>query len=58
VVVVYLGGVLSRMRAQDSSHVLHEASLEGDRRREEQGIQCRAVESLADERSGGDGEQR
>jgi hypothetical protein len=37
---------------------LDEASLEGDRRREEQGIQRRAVESFADEGSGGHGEQR
>jgi hypothetical protein len=35
VVVGHLGGVLPRKRAQNSSHVLHETSLEADRCRED-----------------------
>src|SRR3954447_5941469 len=46
------------MRAQHAPGVLDEAAFEGDRRGEEQGVQGRAVEALADVGAGGDGEKR
>ena len=46
------------MRAQDPAHVLGQASLIGDRRGGEQGIQGRAVEAFASVRAGGHDEER
>ena len=57
VVVVDLGGGLAVVGAQDPAGVLDEASLAGDGRGEEQGIQRRAVESFPGVRAGRDGEQ-
>jgi hypothetical protein len=57
VVVVDLGGGLARVGPQDAPRVLDEASFECDRRGEEQGVQGRAVEALADVGPGGYGQQ-
>jgi hypothetical protein len=46
------------MRTENSSHVLHQPSLERDRGGEEQGVQDWAVESLASEWTGGHHKQR
>ncbi len=56
-VVVDFGGGLAGMRAHDPACVLDQASLERDRRGEEERVQDRAVESFADEWSGGDDQQ-
>lgn len=58
VVVMDFGGGLAGMGAQDPTRVLDQASFERDRRGEEQGVQDGAVESLADELSRGDNQQR
>src|SRR3954451_4008841 len=55
---MHLGGALSGVGAEHPSGVLDETALEGDWRGEEEGVQRRAVESFADVRVGGDGEQR
>ena len=56
-VVVDLGGGLAGVRAQDPPGVLDEAPFERDRRGEEQGVQGRAVEALADVGAGGHDQQ-
>jgi hypothetical protein len=58
VVVVDLGGVLARVGPQDPPGLLHEAALEGDGCGEEEGIQRRTVEALADVGPRRDDEQR
>src|SRR5215470_3920427 len=57
-VVVDFGRGLVLMRAQDPAHVLGQASLVGDRRGEEEGIQGRAVEAFASVRAGGHDQER
>ena len=47
VVVVYLDGGLAGVGPQDSSDVLDEAAFERDGCGEEEGVECRAVEALA-----------
>src|SRR5215470_1838191 len=47
-----------RVRPQDAAHVLDETPFERDRRGEEEGVRCRAVEALADVGPGGHGELR
>jgi len=58
VVVVDLSGCLAVVGAQDAPGVLQQASLAGDRRGEEEGVQRRAVESFPGVRAGRYGEQR
>src|SRR4051812_25946506 len=50
VVVVDLSDGLAGCWAHDSPGALEQESIEGDRRREEQGVQGRCVEPFADER--------
>ena len=56
-VVVDLGGGLAVARAQDPAGVLEEASVAGDGRGEEQGVQRRAVKPFPGVRASGDSEQ-
>jgi hypothetical protein len=49
VVVMDGGGGLASVCPRDASDVLNEAVLEGDGGGEEQGVECGAVEALADE---------
>src|SRR5215470_9810027 len=57
-VVVDFGRGLVLIRAQDPAHILGQASLVGDRRGEEQGIQGRAGEAFASVRTGGHDQER
>jgi len=56
VVVVDLGDILAGRRADDPSGALDEQAVEGDRGGEEQRVECRRVEALADERCCADDE--
>ena len=54
VVVVDLGDVFAWCRAGNSSGALDEQPVEGDRRGQEQGVECGSVEALADKRGSAD----
>ena len=54
---VRLCSVLARMSSKDASDVLHEASLERDRRGQEERVECWTIEAFADEVASGNDEQ-
>ena len=53
-VVVDIDVMLALVGAQESSDVLHDPTLEGEREREEQRVECGPVESFAEVGAGGD----
>ena len=58
VVVVHLCGLLAWMGSKDPAGVLDEASLERDRPGQKERVECWTIESLPDEVSSGNDEQR
>jgi hypothetical protein len=58
VVVVDLGGALSRVRPKDATNVLNEATFERNRRGKEQSVQHWAVKALANIGASGDNQER